>query len=482
MAQTIFLNYINAEFVPAQDGATLAHIDPSSGLAAATLPDSDVLDVVFAIQSANKALAHAVKTASETTISDRSKMLSAIADLIEKRADDFALAQQRDLGTKVAATKKYSVPRAVAEFRHHANLLTQSEDAAVSEGSSLRFTSRLPIGIVACITPASDPLGNLASRIAPALAAGNAVIVKPSRYTPETAELFARILHEVGVPPGFVSVIQGRGEQAGDTLARHPGVSTIAFVGSSETGRKINAVAAEMLKRTHLALSSRNPVLVFNGVDIPKTVSMILEACLGSHPSISMRGSRLFIQEAIYKEFLEVLKTQIELKQPELGPLMNQKYFAKYQELIDLASKQNGKILIGGPGSQKPSKTDDSGGFFVAPTVIFDLTNCSTLQQEEIVGPFMNATSFKYQHDALKHANTSPYGQVAYVFEADSAKAKRVAAKLEVGQVIINSGEAFADPKVVTEGLKQSGHGFVGGRSLFEFFSRKVSVTEYPAN
>ncbi|RYZ73354.1 MAG: aldehyde dehydrogenase [Proteobacteria bacterium] len=477
-----FSNFVGDKFLQALDSATLDHIDPSTGLKAATLPDSDILDVVQAIQAANKAFAGW----SKTSAAERAKVLNLIAEKIESMGEEFCLSQARDIGTPVSSTEAHSIERAAAEFRYHARLIQDFSDEGVLREKSLYFQNRLPIGVVAVITPASDPLVNLASRIAPALAAGNAVIAKPSRYTPETAELLAKAVHSSGLPSGVFGLVQGRGDQAGTTLVSHPGISTIAFVGSTETGKLIQASANEMMKRTHLALGSRNPVLLFAGTDLQKAIPQLVEASLGTHPSIAARGSRVFIQETIYKESLDILKKHIEslkIGSPfesatSLGPMANAKHFKKYQETVAFAAKQNGKLLLEGSGKVAGLAQKFDQGYFVNPILISDLTNCSTLQQEEIIGPFINATSFKYQHDALKHANTSPFGGSAYIFEANGAKAKRVATLIETGSVYINSGVPLFDMSVEREPLKASGQGRVGGSALLNFFSRRSSIAE----
>ena len=479
----IFSNLIAGQFVQADDGKTLNHVDPSTGQVRGTLPDSDILDVVMALQGAHKAQA----TWPKLSFHERSQFLFKIADLIEQKAEEFANAQALDVGHPVTASKLHSIPRAVSELRYVGRCVLDLESPAVLRDKSISFESRLPIGVVGLITPASDPLFNLVSRFAPAIAVGNVVIAKPSRYTPQTAELFARVTVEAGLPPGVFSLVQGRGDQAGTTLVQHPGVFAIAFVGSTVVGRQIHAQANELLKRTHLSLGARNPVLIFAGVDLAKVVPQVVEACVGTHPSLALRGSRLFIQESIYKEALELLKTAIEKVQmgspldaaTKVGPLPNEKLASAYRQTIEFASKQNGKLLLDGRGKPEtllPAEKDL--GFFVKPALISDLTNCSTLQQDEIIGPFLNTASFKYQHEALKHANTSPYGLMSYVFEANGAKAKRVATSIETGFVTVNSGVPLLDAAVEYEPLKNSGLGRIGGLALLNFFSRRVTVAE----
>ena len=388
------LNFIAGEFVGAVSGNWLQKRLPRDPNASVQIPDSDLMDVVRAVQASNRALADWVKTTSE----DRVRVLARIASLIEENAGDFADAAWDDLGTARTETLGSSIPAAIEHFRAHSR----------SIDPNLMRHEAAPVGIVGLILPASDPLVCLSSRVAPALAHRNAVICKPSRHTPATASLFARILKDALVPPGVFNVLQGRGAEVGEAVVRHPGIGTLSFMGSTETARTVAILAAESFKRIHFSLGAKNPVVVFANTDLTEVIPRVARLCLGQHPAQAFKGSRLFIQESVFKPALELLRAEIE--KAEIAPLAKHQQVVRYNEAVHLALKENGRVIT------TQSELSASTEYFVKPYLFADLTNCSTLQQDEIAGPLILATSFKYQHEALKHANVSPYGRLGFVF------------------------------------------------------------------
>jgi len=446
------LNFIDGTFTPAMSGKWLLKPDPRDSSDQCRLPDSDLMDIVRAVQASNKALANWSKMPAP----ERAEILLNAATLLEERADDFAEAAFADLGTNVDATMKESVPTAVDHFRAHAWSVSKSD-----------FASLNPIGIVAVITPASDPIACLASRLAPALVHGNAVIAKISRYTPAVGVRFAQALKDAGLPDGVFNLLQGRGEEVGELLVRHPAVSTISFMGSLEKGRAVAMTAADAFKKVHYSLGAKNPVLVFANCDLNSVIPKVAKLCLGSHPSQAFKGARLFIQESVFKNALDLLKSEIE-SAPAI-PLAKPSQVTRYKEAVSLAGKENGRSLTG--NSEQITR-----GQFVPASLFADLTNCSTLQQEEIAGPLVLASSFKYQHEALKYANVSPFGRLGYIFENEEEKALRVAQKLETGSVFINTNEVKFDPLEEIPLLKGSGFSPEGGLALAKFFTRSSKI------
>lgn len=468
------LNYIAGEFAPAREGGTFAHHDPSTGIEDLRVADSGLLDVVFAVQAANKAL----KDWSTTSAQERVKFLENAAALVRERSEALAEAQSRDQGTLLSRAKSWSVPKAIEAFSHHANCIVESRAGHSRIGETNYGHNELPIGLVGIITPWVDALAIMSSRVSAALAAGNVVILKPSEHAPRTAHAFAEIMRDSGLPSGVFNLVQGRGDQAGAALVEHPGVSTLAFVGSTETGRAISRVAAENLKQLHLSLGARNPVLVLASCDLDSVVADVARVSLGSHPRQCWRGSRLFVQDPIYKDFLarfkehvSKLKTGSALEEStDLGPLAHRELTRRFETVASQATAEKGKWLFGGPSAEK------SGGFYVEPSATFDFTLCSTLQQDEIIGPMMTIASFKYQHDAVKQANNSPLGQAAYVFESDQEKALKIASKIEAGRVFVNLSEPEIDLRVSAGGVKLSGSSRENSDELIKFFSRRSTI------
>ncbi|MES2962409.1 MAG: aldehyde dehydrogenase family protein [Bdellovibrionota bacterium] len=466
------MNFIGGEFIGAREGGTFAHVDPSTGAEDLRVADSGLLDVVFAVQAANKAYQDWSKSSPE----DRAVFLESAARLIEERSTVLAEALSRDQGTLLGRARTWSVPRAAEEFRHHAKILSQAAASPVVRGNVETTTNRLPIGLVGILTPWVDAIAIMASRVSAALAAGNVVILKASEHAPRTAHAFAEILRDTGLPAGVFNLLQGRGEQAGASLVEHPGISTLSFVGSTETGRLVARSAAESLKRVHLSLGARNPVLVFASVDLATVVPQVAAVTLGAHPRLCWRGSRLFVQDPIYKDFLAAFKSEVEKwktgpaldESSRLGPLAHAGLARRFESVAAQATNERGKWLFGGSGADR--------GAFVNPSATFDFTLCSTLQQDEILGPMMTIASFKYQHDAVKQANNSPLGQAAFVFEKDPEKAAKIALKIEAGRVFVNTSEPTDDIEVSTGGLKLSGSGRENSDELIKFFSRETTI------
>lgn len=472
-------NFINGEFKAPKK--TIKHVSPVKGAAEVELPDSDLLDVVQAIQAANKAAANWSKTDELT----RSKFLEAFANEIEKRSEAFAQAQALDVGVPVSATTKHSVPEAASGLRAIARAILDLRLETITSVNSVAIANRLPGTTVGIITSFSDSIVTLSHRVGAAFANGSCVIAKPSSKAPRTAQLIAECLSSAGLPSGVFNLVQGRGDEVGKAIAQHPGLSTLAFVGTDPVARSIARDAAENLKRVHYSLGSKNPVLVFAGVDLAKTIPMVAQASLGMHPSVALRGSRIFVQETIYEEFRskfaeEIAKIKVGdpmLKETQLGPLPTRAIFERFNQAAAQATGEKGKVLSGASADEN-GKDALKEGLYAQPIAIYDLTNCSTLQQEEVIGPFVTVTSFKYQHDAIKHANTSPYGHSAYVFENSLGKAHRVAQKLEVGYITVNSGLTLSESELHVSALKTSGLGGWGVLDLLDFFGRRTLIRQ----
>jgi acyl-CoA reductase-like NAD-dependent aldehyde dehydrogenase len=489
-------NFIGGEFVEAADRSSFPSYDPTTGLQLAEVANSDVIDLVKAIQSANKAFVFWQKT----DASLRAHILQAFAKALETERSPLAAIESQETGVPVSVVEE-SISRAVECIGYYARLiLTESAEGflssvATEHGSSVQqfLERRNPIGVVGVITSWVEVVFGLASRIAPALAAGNVLIVKPSSRAPLTAQAFTEILARVfseiaasrtSLPAGFSSsvfnLLQGRGAQVGRALAAHPGISTISFIGRTDTGRDVQAAGAMFLKRIQLSLSGSNAILVFAENDLEKTAAAVIRLSLTSETNASIRGARILVQESIYKEFLDVLKAQIgEIKigAPKqngvrLGPLISIQAKDAFHAAVSQASVEKGKILFGGSMQPEGLEPELKQGNFVVPTGIYDLTLCSTLQQEEILGPLVLISSFKYQNDAVKVAGNSHFGQITYLFNRDTGKATKLALKIESGRVFINPQKHLWDVRTHFGGWKASGIGGEGGSEGLRFFYR----------
>lgn len=322
----------------------------------------------------------------------------------------------------------------------------------------------LPVGLVGLITGSKNPFSSALIRLVSALASGNAVIWKPSpKLEKTTASLFEAVFRKLDMPAGLLNVLPASNEIA-DAIIDHPAIHKLMFVGSTTAGKTLYARASQAGKQIQLSMGARNPAIVFADVDLDKNIESITRSFFDFHGLGRWRASRILVQESIYKSFLEKLTNY--LKENSLTYLgsLNSSDKQRFDQAFFQAKQEKGKSLL-----DQDSKT-------LSPKVIFDLTNCSTLQQEEIEGPLITVSSFKYQFDALKQANTSPLGKAAFVWSADADKAKKVAKKLEVGRVFINEigAKPLSDHYVAA---KESGIGTEGILDLLQFNSHVVNVT-----
>lgn len=471
-------NFIGGEFVDAKSGKTLPNYEPATGQVYSELPDSDAVDVVLAIQSAQKAF---VKW-SKTTVAERAKVLNKIADLIEVNKDKLAEAEARDVGKPLWLARDVELPRAIANFRFFAaKILTESTIAADMDGKAINYMLRQPIGVCGLISPWNLPLYLLTWKLAPCLAMGNTAVAKPSEVTPMTAFLLAEILNEAGLPPGVCNIIFGLGHTAGSALVSHPGVPLISFTGGTETGLKIQQGAAPHFKKVSLELGGKNANIILKDADLSKAIPATLRSSFQNSGQICLCGSRVLVQQDIYDDFMTEFKKQTEdLKVGDpfeegtfMGPVVSQEQLTKVKAAIEQAKKEKGKVTVGGGTPKLPAHLEK--GYFLQPTIIEDLTNCSDLWQTEIFGPVVTVMPFKYPADAIKWANTSPYGLSASIWTSDSSRGHKMAAQIDAGTVWVNTWMR-RDLRVPFGGAKQSGIGREGGDYSLDFYSETKNI------
>jgi aminomuconate-semialdehyde/2-hydroxymuconate-6-semialdehyde dehydrogenase len=472
-------NFVNGEWCQARSGQVLEVRNPATGQVYAEAPDSDAIDSILAVQAANKAFAKW----SETPVRERAESLLKIADRLEARIEDFARAESRDVGKPYWLALEADLPRAIQCFRFFAGLVqTSTSMAAGIEGRAIQYTRREPLGVCALITPWNFPLYTLSFKIAPCLAMGNVAVCKPSELTPVTAFMLAEVMAEVGLPAGVCNFIFGRGETAGAALVQHPGVPLISFTGGTSTGEKIQKVAAPLFKRVSLELGGKNANVVLNDADLKRAVPMAVRASFVNSGQVCLAGSRLMVQDGVYDEFMsEFLKATREFKvgDPQepatmMGPLVSEAQRDRVEAAVREAVSEKGRVLCGG---RAPEGLPEGirGGYFYEPTVVEDLTNCSEIWQREIFGPFVTTLRFKYAHEAVKWANTSPYGLSASIWTQNIDRAHKLAAQIGVGTVWVNTW-SLRDPRVPFGGYKSSGIGREGGEDSLRTYSETKTV------
>jgi aminomuconate-semialdehyde/2-hydroxymuconate-6-semialdehyde dehydrogenase len=466
-------NFINGEFVAPRSGAYFDDVNPATAEIIAAIPDSDERDIDDAVRAAKAAFpAWSRKSASE-----RSNLLLKLADLIEKNLDDLARIESIDNGKTISLAKRLDIPRAVANFRFFATaILHQSSDAHVMDAAALNYTLRQPLGVVGLISPWNLPLYLLSWKIAPAIAAGNTCIAKPSELTPLTGNRLAELSIEAGIPPGVINIVHGYGNKAGRALTCHDDVTAISFTGGTVTGAAVAANAAPRFKKLSLELGGKNPNLIFADADLDDAIATSIRSSFWNQGEICLCGSRIFVERSIQAEFISRFvdaTKKLRIGDPldesiDVGALISEAHLQKVMGYIDLAATEGGTVVAGGHRVERP-------GYFVEPTIITGLgTDCRVLQ-EEIFGPVVTITPFDSEPDAIAFANSTRYGLSATVWTRDLSRAHRVAAALDAGTIWINCW-LLRDLRVPFGGMKESGVGREGGFESLNFFAEAKNI------
>lgn len=471
-------NYIGGKLVPAQSNAYLDIYNPAKGTVYAQAPGSDAADVESAVAAAKAAY----PAWSAMSLDKRSSFLIRIADLIVKNMDDLAKAESIDNGKPLWLAKKVDIPRAASNFRFFAQAITQfSSESHDMPGVAINYTLRQPIGVVGCISPWNLPLYLFTWKIAPALAAGNTVIAKPSEVTPMTAFLLSQLCIEAGLPPGVLNILHGYGDKVGANMTSHPSIKAISFTGSTRVGAEIARVAAPMFKKLSLELGGKNPNLIFADCEYENMLSTTVRSSFANQGQICLCGSRIFIEASIYEKFKAdfVEKTkQLTVGPPleadtKVGAIVSKPHYEKILTYIELAKEEGGTILFG--GKAKKLSGEYANGWYIEPTIIEGLSNDCRVNQEEIFGPVVTIMPFTSEEEVCGYANDISYGLSTTIWTQDLSRAHRMAKKIEVGIVWINTW-LLRDLRTPFGGMKNSGMGREGGQEALRFFTEPKNV------
>ena len=472
------LNYINGDFVAPISNTYIDNYEPAKGEVYSLIPDSDDKDVELAVQAAKEAFEAWSNTSNEV----RSEYLRKIADRIEERMDEFAAAESRDNGKPLTLAKSVDIPRAAHNFRFYSSAIIHfASEAHQMQLGAINYTLRQPIGLAGCISPWNLPLYLLSWKIAPALAAGNCVIAKPSEVTPYTAFLLSDICKEIGLPKGVLNIVHGLGQKVGAAIIKHEQIPVISFTGGTKTGQEIAKVAAPMFKKMSLELGGKNPNIIFDDCDYEKMLKTTLRSSFANQGQICLCGSRIFVQKGIYeqfkKDFIQAVKElkigNPKSKETNQGALVSKDHLEKVKSYISLAKEEGGTILCG--GNQVDLSDEGLNGWFLEPTVIEGLDFRCRTNQEEIFGPVVTLTPFETEEEVLEYANSTKYGLASSVWTENVSKATRIAEKLHAGIVWINCW-LLRDLRTPFGGVKQSGVGREGGFEVLHFFTEPKNV------
>jgi aminomuconate-semialdehyde/2-hydroxymuconate-6-semialdehyde dehydrogenase len=471
-------NYINGELVAPQNGQYLDNYEPATGKVYAQIPDSDAQDVEAAVQAAQAAF----PAWSSMTNKERGKILMRLSNLIEAQLEELALAESTDNGKPVQLARVVDIPRAASNFHFYATAIEHyASHAHAMTDQAINYTLRDAIGVVGCISPWNLPLYLFSWKIAPALAAGNCVVAKPSEVTPMTAYLLSKLCREAGLPAGVLNIVHGLGHKAGNAIVEHPQVKAISFTGGTKTGQHIASIAAPMFKKLSLELGGKNPNIIFADCDYEQMLATTLRSSFANQGQICLCGSRIFVERSLYARFKADFVAKVEQmvvgdpkdKGSTMGALVSKAHLDKVLSYVQLAQEEGGTILAGG----KPVVVEGrcEGGYFMRPTVIEGLTADCRTNQEEIFGPVVTIMPFDTEAEVLAYANGTAYGLASTIWTSHIGRATRLAQQIHAGIVWVNCW-LLRDLRTPFGGVKASGVGREGGFHALDFFTEPKNV------
>jgi aminomuconate-semialdehyde/2-hydroxymuconate-6-semialdehyde dehydrogenase len=484
MSGTTFLHFIDNRFVASHSERQFDKRSPVDGSLVGSICEAGPEEVDAAVQAARAALKGPWGT---MPLAQRTEMLHAVAREIDRRFDDFLDAEVHDTGKPRSIASHVDIPRGAANFRIFAdavkNVPTEFFEMTTPEGrKAYNYSVRVPKGVIAVVCPWNLPLLLMTWKVAPALACGNTVVVKPSEETPGTATLLGEVMQTVGVPAGVYNVVHGLGTgSTGEHLTRHRDVSAITFTGESTTGEAIMKVAANGVRPVSLELGGKNPGIVFADCDFDAAVAGIARACFLNTGQICLGTERVYVERPIFDRFVAALKDKAESMRPGhpsdkttgIGPLISLEHREKVLRYYRLAAAEGAKVICGGGIPRMPDSL--AGGAWIQPTIWTGLPESSAVVREEIFGPCCHVAPFDREDEVVRMANDTPYGLAASIWTRDVGRSFRMGTSIEAGIIWVNSW-FLRDLRTPFGGSKQSGIGREGGVHSVEFYTELRNV------
>ena len=470
-------NYINGELVAPISGEYFDNFEPATGKVYSLIPDSDLADV----ETATAAAKAAFPIWSRMSIQDRSDILLRIAQLIGDNLDELAQAESRDNGKPLKLARTVDIPRAQSNFHFYGTGILHFASESHSMGDlAINYTLRQAIGVAGCISPWNLPLYLFSWKIAPALAAGNTVVAKPSEVTPYTAYLLSKICIEAGLPKGVLNIVHGLGPKAGAAIIEHEDIPMISFTGGTATGEWIARTAAPKFKKLSLELGGKNPNIIFADCDFEDMMKTTVRSSFDNQGQICLCGSRILVERPIYEKFktefvkrVKAMKVGDPSTDVNLGAVVSKLHMEKVLSYVELAKEEGGTVLCGGKRAMIDGEFSE--GYFLEPTVIEGLPHTCRTNQEEIFGPVVTIMPFDTDEEALMMANSTKYGLASSVWTSNLKRAHTIARELHTGIVWINCW-LLRDLRTPFGGVKSSGVGREGGFEAFDFFTEPKNV------
>jgi acyl-CoA reductase-like NAD-dependent aldehyde dehydrogenase len=470
--------FIGGQWRPPASGETYATVNPATEEVSAHVARGDERDVDLAVQAARRAFDQGPWP--RMTAAERARVLWKLADLIGANLDEMARLESVNTGKTLFDSGKVELPFAVEVFRYYAGWTTKLHGETLNlRDGAFTFTLRQPLGVVGAIVPWNFPFLLASWKIAPALAAGNTLVLKPASLTPLTALRFAELTQEAGLPEGVFNVVTGPGGKAGMALVRHPGVDKIAFTGSTDVGKGIMREAAGTLKRVSLELGGKSPNVVFADADMEAALKGAMTGIFYNKGEVCAAGSRLLVEQRVHDEFVGKLVDRVKGlkvgdpmdKATRMGPVVSAQQLQTVLGYVEAGRREGATLATGG----ERARVGDGRGFFLQPTVFTGVSNAMRIAREEIFGPVLSVIPFKDADDAVAQGNQTFYGLAAAVWTRDVGKALRVARALRAGTVWVNAYNLY-DAALPFGGFKESGFGRELGQAGLDLYTEVKSV------